>query len=134
MPAEVNPLSRIEVVEWTARIGAITAEALALRDCCTVASARARLAAARRAGLLKRARPLAGEPALFTATRKGLSSAALEDLEPGRLSVATARHAIVCASVAAALERLYPDQGLIGERELRREERRRSVPLASARV
>ncbi len=132
MPTEVNLLSRIEIVAWTARIGAITAEALALRECCTVASARARLGAAQRAGLLERARPLAGEPALFTATRNGLNSAELRDLEPGRLSVATARHAIVCASVAAALERLYPDQELIGERELRREESRGSIPLASA--
>jgi hypothetical protein len=39
------------------------------------------------------------------------------------VSAASARHAIVCASVAAWLEHSYPRHHLMGERELRREER-----------
>jgi hypothetical protein len=38
---------------------------------------------------------------------------------------------IVCAAVAAALERCYPDHRVIGERELRRDEREHGRPLAS---
>jgi hypothetical protein len=43
-------------------------------------------------------------------------------------------HAIVCAGVAAVLEGGYPDQRLLSERELRREEIDLSAPLASARL
>jgi hypothetical protein len=39
---------------------------------------------------------------------------------------------IVCASVAIALERCYPDHRVLGERELRCLERDRGAPLASA--
>ncbi len=117
---------------WTARFGAVTAEALALRDGCSVGSARARLLAAQRAGLLARERPLADQPALFTATRTGLRAVAISGVEPGRVSAANARHSIVCAWVAAALQLLYPDNHVMGERELRREERAMARPLASA--
>jgi hypothetical protein len=43
-------------------------------------------------------------------------------------------HLIVCARVAAAMERCYPDHRVLGERELRRDERERGVLLASARL
>jgi hypothetical protein len=123
---------RLAIVDWTARIGAVTAEALALREGHTVASARARLLACERAGLLTRKRPLADYPAIFTASRAGLSAAGLTGIEPGRVSAANARHSIVCAEVAAALGHAYPDQEIMGERELRREEGLRAKPLASA--
>ena len=57
---------QIEFVRWTASLGAVTAEALAHRRGVSVASARARLVAARRASLLARERPLSEHPALFT--------------------------------------------------------------------
>jgi hypothetical protein len=41
-------------------------------------------------------------------------------------------HLLVCAEVAAALERCYPDHRVLGERELRRAERELGRPLASA--
>jgi hypothetical protein len=132
--SETNPPERVAIVQWTARLGAITAEALAEREGTTVASARARLLAAVRGRLLERRRPLAGQPALYTATRAGLRAAGLVGLDPGRVSAANARHAIVCASVAVALEYAYPDQHVMGERELRREERESACPLASARL
>jgi hypothetical protein len=113
-------------------VGAVTAEALAVHEDCTVASARSRLLFAERAGLLSRERPLADWPALFTVTRAGLSAIALTGIEPGRVSAANARHSIVCAEVAAALELAYPDHRVMGERELRREEAAREEPLASA--
>ncbi len=47
---------------------------------------------------------------------------------------ASAAHAIVCASVAAALGAIYPDHAVIGVPELRRLERGRRHPLASARL
>ena len=43
--------------------------------------------------------------------------------QPCRVSAANAPHATVCAHVAAALEHAYPDHYVMGERELRRDER-----------
>jgi hypothetical protein len=43
-------------------------------------------------------------------------------------------HSIACAEAAAALERCYPDHRVLGERELRRDERERGAALASARL
>ena len=133
--ASQTPLtSRIAVMRWTARMGAITAEALAAREGTSVASARARLLASERAGLLRRRRPLAGQPALYTITRAGLRACGLSGLEPCRVSASNALHSIVCVDVAVALERCYPHHRVLGERELRRDERERGAPLASARL
>lgn len=125
---------RVALMQWTARMGAITARALAIRQCTSEASARARLRKAERAGLLARSRPLAGQPALFTLTRSGMRSCGLRGLDPCRVSASGAGHLIVCAAVAAALERCYPDHRVLGERELRRDERELGIPLASARM
>jgi hypothetical protein len=121
-------------VRWTARLGAVTADALAVRLDATVASARARLRGAERAGLLGCHRPLAGQPPLYTATAAGVRACGERDLQPCRVSASGARHLIVCSHVAAALERCYPDHALLGERELRRAERVHGRPLASARI
>jgi hypothetical protein len=123
---------REEIIRWTARMGAVTAEALAHRHDTSVASARARLLAAERAGLLSRRRPLAGEPALYTVTRAGVNACGERGLDPCHVSASNALHSIVCAEVAAALERCYPDHDVLGERELRRDERELGRPLASA--
>jgi hypothetical protein len=85
-----------------------------------------------RASLLSRKQLLAGAPALYTVTRAGLRASGVRGLEPGRVSVAGAPHAIACAAVAAALERAYPDHRVMGERELRREEHEAGAQLASA--
>jgi hypothetical protein len=122
------------VLRWAASLGAITAEALALRLDITPHSARGRLSAAVRRGLLERRRLLVEGPALYTVTRAGLRACGRQGLEPGRLSATGAHHAIVCAQAAAGLERCYPDHRLIGERELRRDERDLGRPLASARL
>ncbi len=125
---------RKAIMQWTARMGAVTDEALADRLDVTIASARGRLQGLQKAGWLSRKRPLAEQPALYTATRAGLLVAALQGLDPCRVSASNAGHLIVCARVAAALERCYPDHLVLGERELRRDERERGIPLASARL
>jgi hypothetical protein len=125
---------RVAIMQWTARMGAITDEALAGRLDVTVNSARGQLQVLQKAGWLSRKRPLAGQPALFTATRSGLRMVALQGLDPCRVSPSNANHLIVCARVAAALERCYPGHLVLGERELRRDERERGIPLASARL
>src|SRR5207302_3741628 len=92
-----------------------------------------RLLAAERRGLLSRRRPLTGAPALYTITAAGLRASGLRGLEPCRITPANAPHAIACAGVAAALERRYGDHHrLLGERELRRDERESGAQLASA--
>jgi hypothetical protein len=133
-PAPTPSPERMTLMQWTARMGAVTAEALAIGQSTAVASARGRLQAAERAGLLTHRRPLAGEPALYTLTRAGMSRCGLRGLDPCRVSAANAHHLIVCAWVAANLERCYPDHLVAGERELRRDERERGVSLASARL
>jgi hypothetical protein len=123
---------RAAMLRWTARIGAVTAEALAERDGATVASARGRLQAAERAGLLSCSRPLAGRPALYTATPAGLRATELHSLDPCRVTATNAGHAIECATVAVRLQRAYPDHRVMGERELRAEESAHGAALASA--
>jgi hypothetical protein len=125
---------RVAIVRWTARLGAITADSLSVHEATTLATARARLGALEAAGWLLRERPLTGQPALYTATRTGLRISGLRGLGPCRVSAAGAQHLIECARVAAILERRYPDHRLSGERELRRDERERGIPLASARI
>jgi hypothetical protein len=122
----------VEIIQWVARLGAVTAEALAVREGSSVASARSRLLAAERDRLLSRSRPLTGEPALYTITARGLRSSGLRGLDPCRISPTNATHAIACAGVAAALERRYRDHRLLGERELRGDERESGAQLASA--
>jgi hypothetical protein len=123
---------RVAIMQWIARIGAVTAEALAEREGTTVASARARLRAAATDRLLVRRRLLAGQPALYAITRAGLRASGMPGLDPCRVSASNAMHLIACAGVAAALERRYPDHEVLGERELRRDERESGTPLASA--
>lgn len=123
---------RVAVLQWTAGIGAVTAEALAQLHGTTVAAARARLSAAVGEGLLSRHRPLTGQPALYSVTRAGLRATGLPGLDPCRVSAASAQHLIACAHAAAALRRCYPDHTLMGERELRREEHQTGAAVASA--
>jgi len=132
--ANDHPVARIEIVRWAARLGAVTAAALAVRDDSTVTAARMRLTAAERHGLLVRDRPLTAQPALYRATRSGIRLADVRGLAPAQISPAIARHAIACAYAAAALERSYPDHRVGGERELRRDERESGKALASARL
>jgi len=122
---------RVNLLRWTAGMGAVTAESLALRRRASVASAQAMLTAAARAKQLVRHRPLADRPALYTITRLGLRAAALDGVEPCRVSATSAQHMIACAHVAAALELRYPGQLVIGERELGKREREAGAPLAS---
>jgi hypothetical protein len=134
-PEEIrNQQQPEEIVRWIASLGASTADALATRLNVGLPSARARLLRAERAGLVRRSRPLSGRLVLYTATRKGLAQAGAHGIDPCRVSIANASHLATCARVAAILERVYPDHLVTGERELRRDERERCGPLASARL
>lgn len=111
------------ILAWVAGLGAVTAEALARRDGRGVASARARLSAAERRGLLRAWRPLREQPVLYTVSRAGLRVAGVRDIQPVRVSPGGARHSVLCALCAAELGRLYPELRVVGEPELRCEER-----------
>lgn len=117
--SSADELARAALVRWTARLGAVTAEALAESARLSVPSARARLSAAERRGLLRGWRPLVDQPRLFTATRAGLRACGCTELAPAGVSASNTRHAVACAAVAATLERAYPHALLIGEPELR---------------
>ncbi len=133
-PKSMPSPERVEIMQWTARMGAVTAEALAYRESATVASARTRLGALEKAGWLSRERPLAEQPALYTLTRAGRRGCGLRGLDPCSVSNTNAQHLIVCVAVAVALERRCPDHRVLGERELRRDESELGVQLASAQM
>jgi hypothetical protein len=137
VPASTNrhalaPDERDAVLGWVAGLGAVTAEALAVRLEITTASARARLLTLEHEGRLARSRPLTGRPALYAVTRAGLRTIGARGLKPCRVSAGGAAHLIECVRVAAALEHRYPDHCVLGERELRRDEREQRCLLASA--
>jgi hypothetical protein len=134
VPDQSPTPQQVEIVRWTASLGAVTAEALARRLDVSLASARARLLAAQRRELLSRECPLSGQPTLFAATRTGLRLCEVRGIQACKVKASSAHHLIMCAAVAAALERCYPGHRVTGERELRRDERELGRPLASARL
>lgn len=125
---------RLDLLRWTGSLGAVTAEALSVRQGISLRSAHGRLSAACRRGLLERTCVLHGRPALFTLTAAGVRAAALGKTARCEASASNASHLIACALAAAALERCYPGHRAIGERELRSAERACGHPLASARL
>jgi hypothetical protein len=122
------------IVDWIGRLGAAGASDVAAHLGLELAEARARLGACTRAGQLRAARLLHGEPALYVATRAGLRSVGLESLAPCRVSTTGFAHLSACGRLAVALERAHPDARLASERELRLAERRAGRPIASAEV
>ncbi|HTA14521.1 MAG TPA: hypothetical protein VK781_06650, partial [Solirubrobacteraceae bacterium] len=90
-PYTPNP-QQMELVRWVASLGAVTAQALADRLGSSVPSARARLTAAQRRGLLACQRPLSGRPALFTLTRAGQRACAARGIQACRVSPSNANH------------------------------------------
>lgn len=126
--------ARHELLRWAARIGAVTAEAVAISEQTSVGSARGRLLALERGGLLAGSRLLAGQPALFAVTAAGLRESDASGLEAVRVSAANAAHLIACARAAAQLSHAYQDHVVSGERELRRDERAYGRALASAQL
>jgi hypothetical protein len=123
-----------DAIRWIAELGAVTAEALSERLGVSVASARARLSAGRRAGLIVSARPLAGRPTLHVVSAAGLRRVGAMELGRCRVTARNAEHLIACAQVAVALVRDHPAYWVMGERELRRGELDGDRPLASARL
>lgn len=111
---------RADVLGWAARLGAVSAAALAVRERQQqLDSARARLAAAEQAGSMRAWRLLSGEPPLYTLTRAGLRAAGRADLALSRVSPAGAAHAAACCSAAVALESAFPGHRAVGEPEIR---------------
>ncbi len=82
MVRQANPTEKqAQVLRWTARLGAITAEALADLQDAPLASARAQLVAVERQRLMVRQRPLAHHPSLFTLTSSGMRASTELGLE-----------------------------------------------------
>lgn len=124
--------ARTDILEWAARVGAVSAEALVVREGCSPASARSRLAAAERGGLLAGTRPLVDEPRLYALTAQGYRAVSIAGRPPVRIGTSSARHSAACAHVAAVIESAYPDLSVSGEADLRARERAHGRPLASA--
>jgi chromosome segregation and condensation protein ScpB len=80
------------VVAWIAVIGAVSAQDVMKRFGVGRTVGYRRLRALVNHGLLSRARLVYGQPALYVATREGLASAGLPQLDTARVGVATARH------------------------------------------
>ena len=138
---DASTIQQARTIAWTTALGAITAEALAERDELSTDVVREQLDELVGSELLERHSVLVGHPDLYTATIAGRRLARKhahaggyrypEGLRTARVTIREARHMIACASVAAALERRYPDFRVIGERELHRDERKARRRLAS---
>jgi hypothetical protein len=133
-PADRAGDRRLALVRWAAGLGAVTGEALAVREGSGLASARARLRGAARAGLLRRCEALRGVPAMYVVTPAGLRACGLRRRTPVPVGPGGAPHAIACAWVAAVLERDYPHHRVLGGPDLRAERSSRGEALASARI
>src|SRR5258708_39019771 len=127
---EACPPARRALVRWAAGLGAVTAESLAAREGIALASARGRLAAAERDGMMRAWRLVHGEPTLHTVTRKGLRAADVTGVGPGRVSPAGSRHAVACCGAAASLALAFPDHGVLGEPAIPRAERELGITPA----
>ncbi len=123
-----------DAARWAAELGAVTAEALAVRSRVSVPSARGVLRAAERRGLVAATRPLHRGATLYSATPIGLRATDTRAFGVARVSASNAAHLAAVARVAAGLERRHPDHRVQGERELRRDERLAGRSLASARL
>lgn len=120
------------ILDWLGRTGAAAAAEVAAHLGCGEATARAQLASCARRGLVRRVRLLEDAPSLYVATRAGLRAAQLQELATCRVSPSGFAHLVACARVAVALERIWPQAYVAGERELRLAERRAGAPVASA--
>jgi len=123
---------RLALVRRVALTGPLTPPALARERSISIASSRAILASAERAGLLVGERPLSGAPPLFVATARGLRAASLSGYRRERVSPARAPHLIAVAEATGALSRCYPGWRIQGEQDLRRCERLQRSAVASA--
>jgi hypothetical protein len=120
---------------WFAGLGAACEQAAAVRFGISERTARARLRALSRSGLLSELRILVGEPPLYAITRAGLRAAGASEFQAPRLSVSNAAHQAQLARVAAALAvALHETYTVHGERELRRWEHSAGELVASADV
>ena len=128
-----NASRRRELLAWAGTIGAVTAEALGEREQ-GAASARARLAAAERKGLMSVWRLVRDPPALYTVTRAGLRAGGVPDLEPACVSAAGAAHAAACCAAAVRLESAYPGYAVLGEPAIRAACRGAERPFACPRL
>lgn len=120
------------ILAWLAAIGAGGADEIAAACDLGAGSARARLRALERAGLVRQVRLLHGAPALHLLTRGGLRAAGRGELAPVAVSAASFAHQLAVARVAVALGREHG--AVVGEGELRALERTAGAPVASAEV
>ncbi len=121
--------SRREFLAWCGSLGAVSADALAVRLGIALASARGSLAAAERAGEMRSWRPCRDVATLYTLSRKGLPGAGGLDLRPARVSAAGAAHAAATCLAASHLGLVFPGHAVLGEPSIRQIERDRGGPL-----
>lgn len=111
----------VEVLEFVARFGVVSREAVALwagtAQTCTLSRER-RL---REAGLVEVRCGVWGEGKLLACTRAGLRLSGHGELQPGRFSLATARHDAAVSELAAGLE--SRGEPTLSEREIAARER-----------
>jgi hypothetical protein len=137
-------IQRAATIAWTTSLGAITADALAVRDDLRPLTAQKILDEVVGLGFMDKHAVLVGYPALYTATpagrrlaRKHASAGGYtypQRMRAPRIRIKEARHQIASASAIAALERRYPDHLVVGERELYRDESHRERRLGSVEV
>jgi hypothetical protein len=120
----------LEVLEFVARFGVVSREAVAVwagtAQTCTLERER-RL---REAGLVEVRCGVWGEGKIAACTRGGLALCGRGELRPARFSLATVRHETRVAEIAAAIERA--GERTLSEREIAAHERGRGERVLSA--
>jgi hypothetical protein len=137
-------IQRAATIARTEGLGAITAHALAEYDQLSTVVARERLDELVLLGYMDRQAILIGYPDLYTPTLAGRELARRhrdiggytypERIRAAHITIKDARHTIACVSAAGALQCRYPDHRIIGERELRLDERTQGCRLASVEI
>jgi len=127
-----HTLRTAALLDAMATIGAGGAAELGALSGTGEAATRARLRALAADGLVRAARVLHGEPAMYALTPRGLRAAGRGELDPVVVSASNAAHLAAVARVAVVLA--GEGHRLAGERELRAWERAAGRALASAEV
>lgn len=120
----------LEVLEFIARFGVVSREAVAEWAGTAPTSTRMRERRLREAGLIEVRCGVWGEGKLAAGTRAGLDLCGRGELRPARFSLASVRHETTVAEIAAAMER--GGERILSEREIVAREREHDARVLSA--
>jgi hypothetical protein len=122
-----------EIVEWVARLGAVSVEQVGRRFEVGRSVAYEQVKRLVEFGMVERTQTAIGDPTLISATRDGITYAGL-GLQPARIRIGEVDHWLACADVAIELEHRYGAERVLTERELRFQAQLAGKPIGAAKL